>query len=87
VIAQVPPLHALEDHVVAGLQRQMQMRHQPFFRCDDVEQIAVGLDRIDRRRRNRAGRAEPSSVCQLSLQAPGRSRRSRQSTPVSTISA
>ena len=27
--ARMPPLHALEDHVVAGLQRQMQMRHQP----------------------------------------------------------
>ena len=27
--AQMPALHALEDHVVAGLQRQMQMRHQP----------------------------------------------------------
>ena len=47
--AQVPPLHALEDEIVAGLQRQMQMRHQPRVVGEGVEQVAVGLDRIDRR--------------------------------------
>ena len=46
--ARMPPLHALEDQVVAGLQRQMQMRHQPRLVGERVEQIAVGLDRIDR---------------------------------------
>ena len=46
--AQVPPLHALEDEIVARLQRQMQMRHQPRFVGERVEQIAIGLDRIDR---------------------------------------
>ena len=46
--AQVPPLHALEDEIVAGLQRQVQMRHQPLVLGEGVEQIAVGLDRIDR---------------------------------------
>ena len=30
---EMAPLHALEDEVVAGLQRQMQMRHQPRRRC------------------------------------------------------
>jgi hypothetical protein len=29
--AGVAPLHALEDHVVAGLQRQVQVRHQAWF--------------------------------------------------------
>ena len=46
--ARMPALHALEDEVVARLQRQMQMRHQPLFLGERVEQIAVGLDRIDR---------------------------------------
>ena len=46
--ARVAALHALEDHVVAGLQRQMQMRHQPGVVGQRVEQIGVGLDRIDR---------------------------------------
>ena len=44
----MPALHPLQDHVVAGLQRQMQMRHQPLVVGDGVEQIAIGLDRIDR---------------------------------------
>ena len=48
LVAQMPALHALQDHVVAGLQRQMQMRHQPRLGGDGVEQIVVGLDRIDR---------------------------------------
>ena len=48
VIAQVPPFHPLQNHVVAGLQRQMQMRHQPRIVSDDVEQVAIGLDRVDR---------------------------------------
>ena len=47
--AQVAPLHALEDQVVAGLQRQMQMRHQARLVGERVEQVAIGLDRIDRR--------------------------------------
>ena len=46
--AQVPALHALEDEVVAGLQREMQMRHQPRLVGERIEQVAVGLDRIDR---------------------------------------
>ena len=46
--ARMPALHALEDQVVAGLQRQMQMRHQPRLIGERVEQVGVGLDRIDR---------------------------------------
>ena len=49
----MPPFHALQNHVVAGLQRQMQMRHQPRIVGDGVEQIGIGLDRIDR------GNAQP----------------------------
>ncbi len=40
--AQMPPLHALEDEIVAGLQRQMQMRHQPL--------VAARRHRADRGR-------------------------------------
>ena len=47
--ARMAALHALEDHVVAGLQRQMQMRHQPRLVGERIEQIGVGLDRVDRR--------------------------------------
>ena len=45
----MPPLHALEDEIVAGLQRQMQMRHQSAVLRQRIEQVAVGLDGIDRR--------------------------------------
>ena len=45
----VAPLHALEDEIVAGLQRQMQVRHQPRLVAQCVEQIVVGLHRVDRR--------------------------------------
>ena len=49
ICARMPPLHPLQNQVVAGLQRQMQMRHQAFIVADDVEQIAIGFDRVDRR--------------------------------------
>jgi hypothetical protein len=44
----VPALHALEDHVVARLQAEVEMRHQPGLRTDGVDQRGVGLDGIDR---------------------------------------
>ena len=44
VLAGVPPLHALEDEIVAGLQRQMQMRHQAIMLRESVDEIAIGLD-------------------------------------------
>ena len=43
------PLHALENQIVAGLQRQVQMRHQPRLVGDRVEEIGIGFDRVDRR--------------------------------------
>ena len=46
---QMTALHALQDHVITGLQRQMQMRHQPLIRSKRVEQIRVGLDRVEGR--------------------------------------
>ena len=48
VVSRMPPLHPLQDQIIARLQRQMQMRHQPFVVRDHVEQIGVGFDRIDR---------------------------------------
>ena len=45
---QMAALHALQDHVVARLQRQMQMRHQPLLGRDHLQQLGVGLDGIDR---------------------------------------
>ena len=81
VVARMPALHALQDHVVAGLQRQMQMRHQPRLVGDGVEQIGVGLDRIDGG--DAAGASAPaparkisSPVCRASARPAGR-RRSR----------
>jgi hypothetical protein len=44
----VPALHALQDQIVPGLQREMQMRHQAAFRRDDLAQDIVDLDRVDR---------------------------------------
>ena len=48
ILARMPALHPLQNEIITGLQRQMQMRHQPFIVRNDVEQIAVGLDGIDR---------------------------------------
>ena len=45
---RMPPLHPLQDQIVAGLQRQMQMRHQALVAGDHIEQIAIDLDLIDR---------------------------------------
>ena len=40
-------LHALQDHVVAGLQGKMEVRHQPALRGDRLAQVVIDLDRID----------------------------------------
>ena len=48
IVAQMAALHALEDHVVARLQRQVQMRHQARLGRDGQHQVLVRLDRIDR---------------------------------------
>ncbi len=47
MLAQMAALHALEDHVVAGLHRQMEMRHQPLFLGDGAQEGVVGFDGID----------------------------------------
>ena len=43
----VAALHALEDQVVAGLQREMQVRHQPRLLGEGVDQVRVDLDAVD----------------------------------------
>src|SRR5579863_480471 len=53
VPSRMPAFHALQDHVVARLQRQMEMRHQPLLLGDGSNEIGVDLDRVDR------GEAEP----------------------------
>ena len=53
IAARMAPLHALQDHVVARLQRQMEVRHEPLLLGDRADQRVVGLDRIDR------GEAQP----------------------------
>ncbi len=45
---EMPPRHPLQDQVAAGLQRQMQMRHQPRLLGDQPPQIVVDRRRIDR---------------------------------------
>ena len=57
--AAVPALHPLQDHVVAGLQRQMEVRHQARLAGDQFEQgssISM-LSSDDRRRRCSRGSA------------------------------
>ena len=49
VSARMAPLHALEDEIVAVLEREMQMRHEPRLVGERIEQVLIGLDRIDRR--------------------------------------
>ena len=48
VAPRMPPFHPFQNQIVAGLQRQMQMRHQALVSGDHVEQIAIDLDGIDR---------------------------------------
>ena len=51
VLARVPALHALEDQIVAGLQRQMQMRHQPLvLREASIRSRSASTESIDDRR-------------------------------------
>ncbi len=43
VRARVPALHPLENEIVAGLQRQVQMRHQARLVGDRIEEIGIGF--------------------------------------------
>ncbi len=56
VVTQVAALHALQDHVVASLKAEMQMRHETRFGRDGLHQIVVRLDGIDR------GNPEPRQI-------------------------
>ena len=76
IVARMPPLHPLQDQIVAGLQRQMQMRHQPLVVRDHVEQIAIDLDRSIDEIRNRFNSGTCRRICLVSMPsfgAPGRS--------------
>ena len=73
--ARVPPLHALEDQVIAGLKRQMQMRHHTPLIGQCVEKIVVGLHRVD------GGEAQARQirhVVQYALDQRAQPRRARQ---------
>ena len=48
-IAAMPALHTLQDHVVTRLQRQVKMRHQPWFVVNQPQQVRVHFDAINRR--------------------------------------
>ena len=78
--AQVPALHALQDQIAAGLQRQMQMRHQARLFRDQPPQIVVDRGRIERRqpqpRQLRHQRQQPAhQLAQASARRAGRRRR------------
>ena len=47
VATGMSPLHALEDNVIAGLQRQMQMRHQPRTIGERIEQISIDFHGVN----------------------------------------
>ena len=91
VVAEVPPLHPLQDQVVARLQRQVQVRHQPRLAGDRLDR-AAGPPRPSRSRRAAAaaGPAPPrGSPPPDRRAAPPPSRSAPQlvrSTPVSTTS-
>ena len=82
VVAEVAALHPLQDHVVAGLQRQVQVRHQPRLAGDRLDEPRVGLDRVDRgepqprqvraRRRGSPATRSPSRGVALEVGAPAR---------------
>src|SRR3546814_6183178 len=59
LFAAVAPLHPLEDHVVARLQREVQVRHDSFMLGDEREHAIVDLDRIE------GGEAEARQVRNL----------------------
>jgi hypothetical protein len=90
-VAQMAALHPLQDHVVTGLQRQMEMRHQPVIVRNRLHQILIRLDGVDR------GQAQPLEIrnhlqdlgrqcAELRLAGQIRAVRLVMSTPVSTIS-
>ncbi len=59
--ARMAALHALEDQIVAVLQRQVEVRHQARFGGEQFEQFLVDLDPVER------GHAQ---ACELLEQCP-----------------
>lgn len=45
---QMPPLHPLEDQIIAGLHAQMDMRHEARLARQMGEELVVDLGRIER---------------------------------------
>ena len=74
---EMPALHALQDQVVAGLQRQMQMRHQPRLLGDQPPQIVVdrgGIERGQPQPRQFRHQRQQAADHLAEAGAPGRSR-------------
>ena len=46
--SKMAAFHALQDQIIAMLERQMHMRHQPFLLGNGSHQIDIGLDGVDR---------------------------------------
>ena len=65
--AQMPALHALEDQVVAGLQRQMQMRHQPGSLASASSRSASASTESIEESRSRASSGTSRRMCLTSV--------------------
>ena len=61
----VPPLHALQDEIVARLQREMEMRHEPRLVASSAQQLVV---------RPRSGRARRAAGAAARAPAPAAAR-------------
>ena len=80
VRAHVPPLHALQYGVVAGLQAEMEMGHQPGVIPDQIEQLVVDFHRVERRQ------PEPRQVRHQVEQPPRRASQRRRARQVLAVS-
>ena len=47
LLARMASFHALQDQIVAGLQRQMDMRHHSWLAGDEIEQPLFDFDPVD----------------------------------------
>ncbi len=63
IVAQVAALHALQHHVVAGLEREVEVRHQARLAGDEVQQFVVHLDAVDGRKAEARKAPAPASGC------------------------
>ncbi len=89
VAAQMPALHALEDHVGPVLEAEVKVRHQPRFLGDAAQERLVHLDAVDaadpQARHVRQPQDPRDEIAQGGV--PGRSAPQEvRSTPVKTIS-